>query len=129
MSFNFSRNSVLLIGAIRSAFLLSGCGVVSSLQFDDRLLVKLSSESNITQRKAMGFRHVAEGPNDPDAPVSEWPLAWNIKEVGDRLAATVINAYGTYIGALAHNTLTFTRDTHDQFIPVNIKMGRLIDHY
>jgi hypothetical protein len=81
----FSCKLSLLIGAIGGAFLLSGCGVVSSLQFDDRLLVKLPGQSDITQRKAMGweFRHVAEGPNDPGAPIGEWYLAWNIKEATD----------------------------------------------
>ncbi len=47
--------------------------------------------------------------------------------VGDRFKPTVIDAYGPYIGPMAHNTLTFTRDLHDPKNPVNIEVERLID--
>lgn len=72
-----NRRTILLgIGSVTLALCLSGCSLVSSLEFDDRLLVKLPGDQKKSvpdDKEEWNFRHVVEGPRRYPG---DWYLVW-----------------------------------------------------
>ena len=61
------------------ALSLSGCtGIVESLQYDSRLLVKVpgSSYREVARAGPWNFRHVVDVPTDGKVPSGQWYVAW-----------------------------------------------------
>jgi subtilase family protein len=68
---------VLSIGVF--ALSLNGCtGIVESLQYDSRLLVKVpgSSYRDVAHAEPWNFRHVVDVPTDGKVPSGQWYVAW-----------------------------------------------------